>query len=149
MPKWPKVVLIVGGTLFVILVITGFIGVRALQRAYHEVERESELARIDGEVFGMTSTTEECVEETVNRSADCAGFNPTCVPPLGAFMWACVEGATYDPAFCAGIPPPTEEDAMMEWGRSACARYGQEGNDMCAITLASISGFCESKKMAY
>lgn len=146
MPKWVKVLLIVVGTLFVVLIAAGFFGVMALKRTVEDVQKEAEMAKVDGEVFGMTSTTEECVEEMVHRSAKCEGFSPTCAPPLSAFLWACVEGATYEPSFCASMPQGTRENAMMEWGQEICAKYGQPSNTICAMSVATISGYCESKK---
>ena len=146
MPKWVKVLLIVVGTLFVVLVVAGFVGAMALKSTVEDVQREARMATVDGEVFGMTSTTEECVEEMVNRSAVCEGFSPTCAPPLSAFLWACVEEATYQPSFCTGMPPLTQENAMMEWGQETCAKYGQPSNPMCALAVATITGYCESRK---
>lgn len=145
MPKWVKILLIVVGTLFVVLVAAGFFGAKALKRAVEDVGRQAEMAKVDGEVFGMTSKTEECVEEMVNRSAGCEG-NPLCMMPLSAFILACVEEATYQPSFCAGIPPLTRENAMMEWGQEICAKYGQPSNQICAMAVVTVTGYCESKK---
>ena len=148
MPKWLKVVLIAAGALFLVLVAAGFFGVMALKRTYHDVKRASELARVDGEVFGMTVGTGACIEETVRRSGECSGFTLTCAPPLSSFLWACVEEASYEASFCAGLPPLVDDYAMVRWGRRTCTRHGQPANEMCAMSLATISGFCEARKTA-
>jgi hypothetical protein len=46
----------------------------------------------------------------------------------------------------AGMPPLTHENAMMEWGQETCAKYGQPSNPMCAMAVATITGYCESRK---
>ena len=145
MPKWVKILLIVVGTLFVVLVVAGFLGAKALKGSIEDVQRKAEMAKVDGEVFGMTSKTEECVEEMVNRSAKCES-NPLCMMPLSAFLWACVEEATYQPSFCAGMPPLTRENAVLEWGQETCAKYGQPSNQICAMAVGTVSGYCESRK---
>jgi hypothetical protein len=146
MPKWVKIVLIVVGTLFVILVAAGFLGARAIKNTIDDVQKAAEEAKVDGEVFGMTSTTDECVAETVNRSSECSGFNPTCVPPLSTFLWDCVEETAFYPSFCAGMPPVVNEDDMVKWGRDICTKHGQPGNEMCAVALVTMTGYCEAQK---
>jgi hypothetical protein len=145
MPKWVKVVLIAVGTLFVLLVAAGFFGAMALKRTVNDVQQAAENAKVDGEVFGMTSTVEECVEETVNRSSDCTGFSPTCVPPLSTFLWSCAEEASAGKAFCSGLPRMMSDEDMVNWGRSTCTQHGQPNNEMCAIALATITGYCQAQ----
>ena len=146
MPKWLKVVLIGGTTVFLLLVVTGFIGAKALKDKFEDVEKASEKAEVDGEVFGMTSAPDGCLEESVHRGQECGGFGLTCLPPVNAFLWACIEESNYDSTFCDEMPSAEDDQAMMDWGRRTCDKYGQPDDDMCAMTMATITGFCELKR---
>ncbi len=148
MPRWLKIVLIVASVVAVILVAAGIAGAMALSRAIHDVQQATDEAKVDGEIFGMSATTQGCIEETVRRCGECGSKNLVCAPPQSAFLWACAESAPRDPSFCAGLPPLVDEYVMVRWGRRTCARYGEPDNEMCAIVLATITGFCESAPRA-
>ena len=105
-PKWLKIVLIGGGTGFLLLAVAGFIGARALKSKFEEVEKSSMEAEVDGEIFSLTSTPDGGLEESVNRGEDCGGFGLTCLPPVSAFLWASMEESNYPPAFCEEMPSP-------------------------------------------
>jgi hypothetical protein len=144
MPKWLKIVLGVAGVVSILVLAAGIFGVVALMRALDDVKETSEAARGEGAAFGGTVTLERCVQETVNRSAECAALNLACAPPLSAFLWSCIRAAPYDAPFCDGMPPLVDERVMLRWGRRTCKRYGERHNEVCAMALASITGFCEA-----
>ena len=145
MPKWVKVALIIMGAGLILLIVAGFVGAKALKNTMRNFEVKMEHAKVDGEVFGMTGSLEGCVEEGVNRSGECEGISLSCIPGVGAFMWACLEEASYDQAFCAGVPS-AEDDAIVEWGRKVCRKYGQPDHEFCPIGVAVAGGFCDTKR---
>lgn len=59
-----------------------------------------EEAKAEGEAFGLLGILDECTEEGVHRLGDCEGITLFCIPGATGFLWACLETATFEPAFC-------------------------------------------------
>ena len=147
MPKWAKVLLIVMGVGVLIVGIAGYIGAKALMKGIDNFEKSAEAAQTDGEVFGMTGTQEECLEETADRSVNCEGVKLLCVPTAGGFLWACLESATHEISFCEGIPPASINHAVRSWSEKKCQRYGQAHEENCIMALSVAPGFCDTKRV--
>ena len=147
MPKWAKILLIVMGVGILMLGIAGYLGAKALKRGFDKFEKEVENAKVDGEVFGMTETQEECLEETAGRSVNCEGMTIICLPAAGAFIWACLESATHQASFCEGVPPASIGNAVRSWSEKKCVRYGQAHEDNCIMALSMTAAFCDSKRV--
>lgn len=146
MPKWVKVLLIVLGAGVIILITAGFFGVRALKHTAENMMESAEQANADGRAFGPTSTLDGCSEEGVHRVAGCENQGITCAPVVGAFLWGCLETAPYDARYCGSVPSSGDSDAALAWGRNTCGEHGRTGDDVCAMVLSTVAGFCESKK---
>ena len=145
MPKWAKVLLIVVGVGVLLVGIAGYIGAKALQGGIDHMVKVAEDAKVDGEVFGMTATQEECLEETANRS-DCDRMQVICIHAASRFMWACLESATHDPSFCEGVPPSSMGQGIMNWVEKKCEQYGQPHEENCIMAISMTPGFCDSMR---
>lgn len=146
MPQWAKILLIIVGVSFIILGVAGYLGAMALKNGIEHFEEETRRAQADGEMFGLTATLEGCAEETVYRVESCEGSKLICGPSSSTFIWACLESATFDRHFCAGLPRAGEDDAIMAWAEAACGKYGQSENEFCSTILAVVPGFCEIQR---
>lgn len=143
MPKWAKIVMIALGSGFFLLGVAGYLGAKALQRGMERFEAAAEQAQYDGERFGLTALLEDCVEEAVYRLESCGEGRMICSPASGTFLWACLETATFDRHFCAGLPRPGDDGAILAWAEAACRKYGEAGDETCPSVLAVVPGFCE------
>jgi hypothetical protein len=145
MPRWVKMALIIMGTLLFLLIAAGIVGARVLKSTFDNFEKATAEAKVDGEVFGMTSTPDGCIEEAVRRSAGCKAPSLTCAPVASAFLWACLEGASGDPGFCEDVPSVENDRALLEWGGETCRKYGEPDNTFCPIAVAPTAAFCEHR----
>ncbi|MEE8112692.1 MAG: hypothetical protein V3T54_08175 [Acidobacteriota bacterium] len=146
MPKWAKVLLIVVGVGVLMLGIAGYLGAKALKKGIDNFEKTMENAKVDGEVFGMTGTQEECLEETADLSVNCQGIKLLCAPTAGVFIWACLESATHEETFCEGVPPSSNGHAVRNWSEKKCRQYGQAHEETCIVALSMGPAFCDSKR---
>lgn len=145
MPKWLKITLIVVGAGSIVLIISSFLAVRAMKQGIAGFEMGAEQAAADGKEFGAGAAPPDCIEEGVQRTADCSLTNPTCAPLAGAFLWGCLEAAPFDQSFCNAVPEAENNDAVTDWSRRACTVHGQHENDYCTVALAVVPGFCSAR----
>jgi hypothetical protein len=136
MPAWAKVLLSVVVAGIVTLVAVGVIVVKTFNRTIEATER----AGAEGRGFGFAESIERCTEEGVRRSSQCDGF--TCGMQVHAFMWGCLDNATYDEDYCASVAPLEDGAAVTRWTVATCAEYGQPDNENCRFALTVVPSYC-------
>jgi hypothetical protein len=61
-----------------------------------------------------------------------------------AFMWGCVDSASYDADYCASVAPIENSDAVTRWTAATCAQYGQADNENCRFAMTVVPSYCYS-----
>ncbi len=94
-----------------------------------------------GEQYGRTVDTQQCMDTALNNLQGCVGN--TCTINQGVFLKACLTVATPNPVLCAGIPPFRNKmlDTEKEWARYFCTDKGIV-HDGCRFLLRRQQSFC-------
>jgi hypothetical protein len=145
MPLWAKIVLGIVGLGFVLLVATGILIPKILQRTWESFETAMTEAGEQGTEFGASHSLDACLESGARRSGECQGMSLSCAPSVTAYLWGCLEAAPYDAEFCSNVPQANQDLAMERWARTRCRQYGQPDDEICMLTMAVVAGFCESQ----
>jgi hypothetical protein len=140
MPRWLKIVLVVGasGALFFGIVIGGFAWWFRANRA--ELRERGKAAEAEGKQYGLGKSSNACIDESLARVASTRGIMQQAL--LGVFMRGCLEGAPRDPALCVGVPATSEMMKSATWRNETCAARGKRGDQACFELVGTIQEVC-------
>ena len=143
MPTWLKVVLIVGGLLFV-LVVAAAAGLFFVARKYGPALVEAGKHSIEeGQEYGRRTDNEGCLNEAVARHGRAKGFGDAISTNL--FLHSCLDASRPTPHFCDDVPTPTEFIKSAHWQLDECKRYGLSPESQCGQLFQQVQQFCERR----
>lgn len=103
--------------------------------------QEAKQYRLQGETYGRTADTQQCMDTALNNLQGCVGN--TCTINQGVFLKACLSVAVPNPVLCEGIPPFRNKmlEKEKEWARYFCADKAIT-HDGCRFLLRRQQAFC-------
>lgn len=141
MPTWLKVVLIVGGLLFVLLIVA-VVGVVYVAKKYGpQIVEAGQKTYAEGVEYGRLTDNEGCVNEAAARHVHVNGF--TAFVRNGVFMEACLEASRPTPGFCDTVPGEMEFLKGASWQQQQCKRYGLKPESQCGQLFQGVQRFCD------
>jgi hypothetical protein len=140
MQTWLKIVLVivaVGVVVVVGIVAAGYLWWRSNAE---EMRERAEVVKVEGREYGSSSTPTGCLDEALLRLDGDSGIMHEAM--TRAFFSSCLGAAPEDPAFCRGVPPPTEIMATVNWSLSTCAGLRRPQDQSCARLVREIQEHC-------
>jgi hypothetical protein len=136
-----KIFLIGCGVMFVLAVVAVALAARWFSANKDRLRVEADQVRAEGRTFGRASTSPGCVAAALDRYRN----DRSLVGQIRTRVWltGCLEGAPFDSAFCAGVPPREEIMRTVTWRLDQCSRHGLEGDADCAKLLTAVQEHCE------
>jgi hypothetical protein len=140
MPRWLKVMLIVGGSgvALVGLAVGGFVWWLVANKG--ELRAKGIEAENRGREYASGKDSNACINESLVRLEHAGGIMEQAV--LGVFLKGCLESAARDPRLCTGVPATNEIMASARWRSEICAAHGKPGDDACGRLLGTIQEVC-------
>lgn len=140
MPKWLKVVLAVGGAMFLLcgLGVGGFAW--WLNANKDMLKNKGEAVMKDARDFATHSDSAGCVTETLARLKEKHGFTDE----IGhrVFLGECLRNAPRSAGFCDGVPKQTDFMQAALWANLRCQPF--EGpQEPCTRMMQEVEIFCE------
>jgi hypothetical protein len=144
MPTWLKVLLIVGGLLFV-LVVAAAVGLFYVARTYGpRLAEAGKHSMEEGREYGRRTDNEGCLNEAVARHARAEGFQELLKNTL--FLTPCLEASKPTPHFCDDVPGRMEIMKGAQWQMDECKRYGLKPESQCGQLFQQVQQFCERRR---
>lgn len=141
MPKWLKIVLLVGLAL-VLLCGVGVGGVAWWFNANKAQLRASgERIMAEAKSFGQSSDADGCVTEALRRLDAADGFVAQAEQKV--FLRACLENTLSRPDFCEGVPKMSEFMTAATWSVANCNDRQAKDPQACGRLLQAVMEYCE------
>lgn len=143
MPRWVKVLLVVGAVLA--LLCAGAVGLGVYLWRQHGrgfVEGGQEAFR-EGREFGARTDSEGCVAEAVERRRRAASFGE--LFRVNLFLRSCLDAAAPTPGFCDAVPGQLEFTETARWGQEQCRRHGLASDPQCPQLFSQVQQFCATR----
>ena len=141
MPAWLKILLIIGGLIVALVIVTVVAGVIIARKYGPQLVEVGKKSIEEGEEFGRGTDNEGCLNEAVARNRRVGGFGDAVKNTL--FLPACLEASRPTPGFCDGVPRPFEFVRGAQWQLQQCRRYGLRPEQQCAQIFQQVQQFCE------
>lgn len=145
MATWLKVVLIIGGLVVVLILVTVVAGVYMVKRYGPEMVEAGKQTIAEAEEYGRGTDNEGCLNEAVARHNRSDGFADQIKTNL--FLRFCLESSRPTPGFCDTVPRQTEFIKGAQWQLQQCGRYGLKAEKQCGQLFQPIQQFCEVRRM--
>lgn len=143
MPTWLKVVLIVGGLLFV-LAVAAVVGIVYVAQKYGPgLVEAGKQAVSEGQAYGRTTDEQGCVDEAVARHKRAEGFTDMLNSSL--FIRSCLDASSPTPNFCDAVPQRLEFMKAARWQLDECKRYGLSPESQCGQLFQQVQQYCEGR----
>ena len=139
MPTWLKVLLIVGGCLFVLGGACVAAGMWWWSRNGEELTASMEKGWREGAEAGRGTDERGCVSAAMARNRDAAGVGG--MLGSGFFLRGCLPASRDTPGFCQGVPRPGEFTAGVKWMAQRCPGTGTS-SQACQTTMRTVQEFC-------
>ncbi len=143
MPTWMKILLVLGGLLLVLVVVTVVTGFFVVSRYGPGLVEAGKQTFTEGVEYGQRTDNEGCLNEAAARHARVEGF--TDMVRNGVFMQACLEASRPTPGFCDGVPRQTELMKSVGWQHQQCKRFGLKPEQQCGQLFQGVQRFCETR----
>ena len=144
MPTWLKVVLIIGGLIVVLLIVTVFAGVYFVRKYGPEMVEAGKQTIAEGQEYGRRSDNEGCLNEAIARHNRSDGF--TGMIKTNIFLRSCLESSRPTPGFCDTVPRQSEFLKSAQWQLEQCGRYNLKTEKQCGQLFQQVQQFCEHKR---
>lgn len=144
MPTWVKVILIVVGVGFLLLVVGVVVAARWVKSSGEELQKQSKVILEEAEAFGKGKDGEACIAEGLNRLKAADGFIGEAKTKI--FLQHCLSVATVAPQTCEGVPSPTEIMQSARWSIDECAKRGWANSQRCTRLIGALQFHCEVMK---
>lgn len=144
MPTWVKVVLVVVGVGFLLLVIGIVVAARWVKSRGAQLQEQGKAVIAEAEAFGKGKDGEACMAEALNRLKSAEGFIGEAKTKV--FLQHCLQAATVAPEMCEGVPAPTEIMKSASWTLAECERRGWPNNQRCARLVGALQVHCAMPK---
>jgi hypothetical protein len=143
MPRWVKILLIIGasGAVLLGLAIGGVVWWFNANSA--QLREKGLAAETEGKEYGLGKSSHACVDESFTRLERTSGIFQRAA--LGVFLKGCLEGAPRDPDLCVGVPATNEILQSGRWRNGVCAARGKLGDDGCFNLIGMIQEVCHPK----
>jgi hypothetical protein len=140
MPRWLKILLIIGasGALLLVLAIGGLAWWLNANRG--ELRQKGIAVEAEGTQYGLGKSSDACIDESLTRLERTRGIVQQAL--LGIFLKGCLRSAPRDPALCVGVPATSEIMQSATWRNDSCAAHGKRGDQACANLLGMIQEVC-------
>lgn len=101
---------------------------------------QGKAVRGEGMSFGRTATEPQCVSEAMTRYRAHTGM----VNGISQRLWldGCLETASVDAEFCAGVPAEDQFTASVTWRVKQCRDFGFQGDSTCPNIVAEVQRYC-------
>jgi hypothetical protein len=143
MPKWLKVVLIVGGLLLVLLVaVVAGVVYLAMKHGPGMVAAGKESIE-EGHRYGRGTDEEGCVDEAVARHTRAEGL--TDVIKTNLFLRSCLDVSRPTPHFCDAVPSRIEFMKSARWQLDECKRRGLAPERQCGQLFQQVQEYCDRR----
>jgi hypothetical protein len=144
MPKWLKVLLVVGGVLLALTAMCIGGGVYWFQSNKDQFLAVGNQAKAEGQKFGGKSDDTGCVREALSRLDAASGMMNEVRHKV--FLSACLEAAGATPGFCEGVPSRDELMSSVTWALQVCGEYEAKDPQACGRLVQEVQGHCHEKK---
>ena len=146
MPRWLKVVLMVGGLLFLsCFAMCGACAYLSYDLG-QEVNKLAPQAIAEAERDALDSDQAGCLEKSLQRGADCDELGPLeagrCMAVTQIYAKACFEEAKATEGFCDDLPEGGSLAGMVKWPVQRCIDLGREGSQSCVQIVQSVISCC-------
>lgn len=141
MPKWLKIVLLIGAGL-VLLCGLGVGGVAWWFNSNKDKLRaDGQKIMAQAKDFGQGSDADGCLKESLRRLDADDGFIAQAEQKI--FLRTCLENTLVRPDFCEGVPKMSDFMAAATWSVANCNDRGAKDPKACARHLQAVMEFCE------
>ncbi|MBC7932062.1 MAG: hypothetical protein H7Z38_16005 [Rubrivivax sp.] len=144
MATWLKVVLILGGLVVVLVLVTVVAGVYMVNRYGPEMVEAGKQTFAEGQEYGRRTDNEGCLNEAVARHNRSDGF--TGMIKTNLFLKVCLDASRPTPAFCDSVPRQTEFVKSAQWQLQQCGRYNLKTENQCGQLFQQVQQFCEGRR---
>lgn len=144
MPTWLKVLLIIGGLMVVLIVVTVIAGVYVARKYGPGLVEAGKQTVGEGAEYGQRTDNEGCLNEAVARHSRSEGF--TDIIKNNIFLRACLESSHPTPAFCDSVPRQLEFMKSAQWQLGQCKHYGLPPEKQCGQLFQQVQQFCEQRR---
>jgi len=144
MATWLKVVLIIGGLVVVLILVTVVAGVYIVKRYGPGMVEAGKQTFAEGQEYGERTDNEGCLNEAVARHNRSDGFGDMIKTNL--FLKVCLETSRPTPGFCDSVPRQTEFIKGAQWQLQQCGRYNLTTEKQCGQLFQQVQQFCEVRQ---
>jgi hypothetical protein len=139
MPKWLKIVLLIGGALVLTcgLVISG--AAYWFNTHKDELKEKGEQVKADAEAFAQTTDQDGCVKEVLARLKKSSGFMDEVQHRV--FLAECLRQAADTKGFCDEVPGRGEVLQAALWANGRCSDYDGP-KEPCGRMMQEVVQFC-------
>lgn len=141
MPAWLKVLLIIGGLLVVLIIMSVVAGVYFGKKYLPQLVETGKQTVAEGQEYGRRTDNEGCVNEAVARHSRNEGI--TDMIKNGIFLRVCLESSRPTPGFCNDVPRRFEFMKSAQWQLQQCKHYGLPPEKQCGQLFQQVQQFCE------
>jgi hypothetical protein len=146
MPKWLKIVLLVGGLTFLsFFAMCGACAYASYDLGKDVVEQAPQMMA-EGERDALDTDQAGCLELALDRGVACEKMGPLdagkCMALTQIYAKACFADAKQTEGFCDDLPEGGKFTDMVKWPVQRCVDLGREGHQSCAQIVQSILEHC-------
>ena len=146
MPKWLKIVLLVGGLTFLsFFAMCGACAYASYDLGKDVVEQAPQMMA-EGERDALDTDQAGCLELALDRGTACEKMGPLdagkCMALTQIYAKACFAEAKETDGFCDDLPEGGKFTDMVKWPVQRCLDLGREGSQSCAQIVQSILEHC-------
>lgn len=137
-------VLLIGCSLFLILVVIGLAGFTFYwKRQGPEIMEGGREAREEGLRAGLANSESQCVSDALARYSTERGI-PTAI---AGSLWldGCLQSSRFEQDFCIGVPKESEFIATAQWRSTRCAGFGMQQDAGCRNIAGRVQIYCEGE----
>lgn len=146
MPKWVKIVLLVGGLLFLsFFAMCGACAYASYDLGKDVMEQAPQMVA-EAERDALDTDQDGCLDNALERGAACEKMGPIdaskCIALTQIYAKACFAEAKESDGFCDGLPEGGQLTDMISWPIKRCTDLGREGSQSCAQIVQSVLEHC-------
>jgi len=143
MPRWLKVLLVVGVVVALLCAAAAGLGVYLWRRHGRGLVEGGQQAVQEGREFGGRANSRGCVAEAVERHRRAASLGE--MFHVNLFLRSCLDAAAPTPGFCDAVPGPLEFVKTAEWSQEQCSRHGLSAERQCGQLFTQVQQFCSAR----
>ena len=143
MPRWAKVLLIVGIVFVLLIAVLVGLGVYLWKQNGPQFIESARKAATEGREFGRERDNQACLMEAISRHKRSEGFGDLISTNL--FLRGCLDASRPSPGFCDAVPGQTEFIKSAQWQREQCTKHGLTMEKQCGQLFTQVQQYCEAR----